>query len=158
MLAGVRTIGAGSVLPVDVSWTVANVSSVVGGLFGSAFGMNSLTVAWTVTRLPTAAVGGGAELVKTNTPSEVLGSELVALGFLDEEAVALDAGDEARRRDGLAGERRGVAAALNVVDVREAEVVVLNRSEALDVAGGRADDVRDGDADDSCAVWATCRR
>jgi hypothetical protein len=74
VFAGVRTIGDGSVLPVDVSWTVAKVSSVVGGLLGSALGMNSLTVAWTVTRLPTAAAAGGGALVKTNTPSEVFES------------------------------------------------------------------------------------
>ena len=53
--------------------TVANVSSVVGGLLGSALGMNSLTVAGTRDEVADDGAGGGAEFVKTNTPSEVLG-------------------------------------------------------------------------------------
>lgn len=42
--------------------------------FGLVEGVNSSTFAVTRTRLPTAALAGGALEVKTNTPSEVAGS------------------------------------------------------------------------------------
>jgi hypothetical protein len=61
-------------LPVESTSTVGPEISVSGGLVGSEPGMNSLTVPVTLTSLPMAAAGGGSELVKTKTPSEVLGS------------------------------------------------------------------------------------
>ncbi len=48
--------------------------SVSGGLAGSAEGRYSTTLPLTRTRFPTAAAEGGAEEVKTRTPSEVAGS------------------------------------------------------------------------------------
>src|SRR5207247_9925050 len=70
----VSRTGAGRGLPVESTSTVGPEISVSGGLVGSEAGMNSVTVPVTLTSLPMAAAGGGSELVKTNTPSEVLGS------------------------------------------------------------------------------------
>src|SRR4051794_5557107 len=68
-------IGTGNVFPVELRDTeIAPPSSVVGGLLGSALGINSCTVPVTLTELPMAAAAGGAEEVKTKTPSDVLGS------------------------------------------------------------------------------------
>ena len=68
----VSVIGVGSGFPVERSVTAGEPEiSVNGGLSGSADGMNSVTVPPTWTRLPTAAVAGGALEVKTKMPSEV---------------------------------------------------------------------------------------
>src|SRR6266540_2577102 len=70
----VSRTAAGRGLPVESTSTVGKEISVSGGLVGSEPGMNSVTVPVTLTSLPMAAAGGGSELVKTNTPSEVFGS------------------------------------------------------------------------------------
>ena len=72
--AAVIRMGAGNGLPVESCTTVGVISSVAGGLFGSAAGMNSCTVPVTCTLLPMAAAAGGADEVKTKIPSDVLGS------------------------------------------------------------------------------------
>ncbi len=72
--AAVSVIGAGKGLPVEISDTLGVISSVAGGLLTSALGINSCTVAVTVTLLPITAAAGGAVEVKTKTPSEVFGS------------------------------------------------------------------------------------
>ena len=62
-------IGAGNVFPVELRPTVGDPPiSVVGGLKGSALGINSWTVPVTLTELPIAAAAGGAEEVKTKMP------------------------------------------------------------------------------------------
>ena len=70
----VSATGVGSALAVDTRVTIAEPSSVSGGCVGSALGTYSCTVPRTCTRLPTAASAGGAALVNTNTPSDVIGS------------------------------------------------------------------------------------
>src|ERR1041384_3465043 len=73
--AAVIVIGAGNGFPVESRVTeIVPPSSVAGGLFTSADGMNSCTVPPAETELPTAAAAGGALEVNTNTPSEVFGS------------------------------------------------------------------------------------
>src|ERR1700674_1541517 len=71
--AAVIKIGAGSWLPVESNVTVGVMSSVSGGLCGSADGMNSCTVPVTLTELPIAAAAGGALEVNTKMPSDVSG-------------------------------------------------------------------------------------
>src|SRR6266508_1103300 len=79
----VSVIGAGNGLPLESRITLgAPAISVTGGLLGSAPGMNSWTVPVTLTSLPTAAPGGGADEVKTKTPSDVLGSASSKPGFV----------------------------------------------------------------------------
>src|SRR6266542_1248932 len=70
--AVVRVMAGGSGLPVETTEVVELTSSVTGGLLGSEPGMNSCTVAVTLTRLPSAAAAGGALEVKTKMPSDVL--------------------------------------------------------------------------------------
>ena len=72
--AAVSATGPGKALPVLSRVTVGLTSSVIGSWFRSVPGVNSVTVALTRTRLPTAAVAGGALLVKTKMPSDVAGS------------------------------------------------------------------------------------
>src|ERR1051325_2065627 len=72
--AAVIWIGAGKGFPVEINITVGETSSVIGGLLGSAFGTYSDIVPVTLTRLPIAAVAGGALEVKTKIPSDVSGS------------------------------------------------------------------------------------
>ena len=77
--AGVRVMGVGNGLPeLRKSTVMAPESSVIGALTGSAAGMNSDSVPTTRTSFPLAAAAGGALLVKTNTPSELLGSRSIS--------------------------------------------------------------------------------
>src|ERR1051326_1103409 len=81
--AAVSMTGVGRGLPVLISVTEGPPEiSVEDGLLGSLLGMNSATVPVTCTKLPTVATAVGRLEVKTNTPSEVLGSASTALsGF-----------------------------------------------------------------------------
>src|ERR1041385_505246 len=81
--ATVKVTGVGKGLPLLISVMVGDPEiSVEGGLLGSLLGMNSFTVPVTCTMFPTVAVAVGRLEVKTNTPSEVLGSASAALsGF-----------------------------------------------------------------------------
>ena len=70
----VSSIGAGRATPVATTWMeVTDTSSVIDSWLRLVAGVNSVTVPVTRTRLPTAAVAGGAVEVKTKMPSEVAG-------------------------------------------------------------------------------------
>src|SRR6267154_2436874 len=63
--AAVSKMGTGNGLQEESSTTDGAISSVAGGLFGSAAGINSCTFPVTCTLLPMAAAAGGADEVKT---------------------------------------------------------------------------------------------
>ena len=72
-------IGAGKGFPVDSRVTLGEFDiSVIGGLFGSCDGTNSVTVPVTATELPIAAPAGSGLEVNMKMPSEVAGSPSTA--------------------------------------------------------------------------------
>jgi len=131
------SIAAGSATEVASSSTVGDTSSVMVSWFGADEDRYSSTVAVTRTRLPTAALAGGAPPVKTNTASEVAASPS-SVGALQEEAVVEpDRGNDAFGHHALTVVRRAQRAALDLRDGQRERRCRWRRRRAAAVARRR---------------------